>query len=127
MRIRVTVADDSAEFMQEIVSALEPEFEVVGSATDGKSAIDMILLQKPDVAVLDLMMPEANGIEVARQLAINGVTSAIIICSVENDPQFVAAARQAGARGYIPKARIATDLATAINAVLTGADFFSSR
>ena len=127
MRIRVTVADDSAEFMQEIVAALEPEFEVVGFATDGKSAIDMILLHKPDVAVLDLMMPEASGIEVARHLAINGVSSAIIICSVENDPQFVAAARQAGARGYVPKARIATDLATAINAVLTGADFFSSR
>jgi len=113
--------------MQEIVAALEPEFEVVGFATDGKSAIDMILLHKPDVAVLDLMMPEASGIEVARHLAINGVSSAIIICSVENDPQFVAAARQAGARGYVPKARIATDLATAINAVLTGADFFSSR
>ena len=127
MKIRVTVADDSAEFLQEIVSVLEPEFEVVGFATDGKSAIEVISRHRPDVAVLDLMMPKATGIEVAQHLASSGVSSIVIICSVEEDPQLVAAVRRAGARGYIAKARIATDLTTAINAVLTGADFFSSR
>lgn len=125
VKLRIVVADDSPQLLDELVSCLEAEFEVVATAADGDAAMSAILLHKPDVAVLDLMMPAATGIEVTKRLISDSFCPAIVICSVETAPEIIAAARHAGALGYVFKNRIASDLASAVNAIAAGQMFVS--
>jgi DNA-binding NarL/FixJ family response regulator len=120
------VADDNPAFLQKLTSLLAVEFDVVATATDGKTALDFIRRYKPDVAVLDLGMPALNGIEVTRELAKNHPRLPVVICSVESDPEIVEAARQAGAVGYVFKARIEKDLILAVKSAVQGKPFVSS-
>jgi DNA-binding NarL/FixJ family response regulator len=125
MKLRIVVADDNPEFLAEFVSILENEFEIIAIAKDGKSALDIILARHPDMAVLDLDMPGLNGIEVTRELAKSLPTVAVVLCSVECDPEIIEAARLAGARGYVFKIRIARDLVEAVKSAARG-EFFCS-
>ena len=125
-RLRIIVADDNPAFLQELVSILTSEFDVVATAADGKSALDLIRRYKPDLVVMDLGMPVLNGIEVSRELAKCSPSPPVVICSVENDPEIVEAARQAGVLAYVFKLRIETDLMLAVKAALDGR-FFVSR
>lgn len=100
---RIIVADDSVAFCQKLTSLLEAEFEVVGTASDGRSALDLIRTTKPDLVVLDLGMPVLNGLEVTNELTKH--SPSVVICSVETDPDIVEAARRAGALGYVYKMR----------------------
>jgi DNA-binding NarL/FixJ family response regulator len=125
MRLRIVVVDDSASFLDKFISVLGVEFDVVATALDGKSGLDSIRIFRPDVVVLDLQMPVLNGIEVTKELIKRHPSPAIVICSVENDPEVVEAARQAGALGYVFKARIARDLVAAVKSVARGQSFVS--
>src|SRR3981189_3649252 len=125
MRLRIVVVDDSASFLDKFVSVLGAEFDVVATAMDGKSALESIRSCRPDVVVLDLEMPLLNGIEVTRELAKQHPSPAIVICSVERDPEVVEAAQQAGALGYVFKSRVATDLVEAVKSVARGQSFIS--
>jgi DNA-binding NarL/FixJ family response regulator len=113
-KLRLIVADDNPPFLQKLMSSLAVEFNIVATAADGKSALDLIRLHEPDVVVLDLHMPAVNGIEVARELAKNPASPPIVICSMETDPEIVEAAREAGAVEYVFKARIEKDLIAAV-------------
>lgn len=125
MKLRIVVADDNADFLSELISVLETEFDVVATAKDGKSALESIHSYCPDVVVLDLEMPLLNGIEVTRELVKQHPSPAIVICSVESDPEVVEAAQQAGALGYVFKSRVATDLVEAVKSVARGQSFIS--
>jgi DNA-binding NarL/FixJ family response regulator len=125
MKLRIVVADDSTAFLANFVSVLATEFEVVATAADGKSALERIRLCQPNVVVLDLEMPGFNGIEVAKELTKYPSSPAVVICSIENDTEIVEAARQAGALGYVFKARVAEDLILAVKAVAGGQSFVS--
>jgi DNA-binding NarL/FixJ family response regulator len=125
MKLRIAVADDNADFLSEFISVLETEFDVVATATDGKSALEIIRSCSPDVVVLDIEMPGLNGIEVTKELSKTGPRPAVVICSVENDPQTIEAAREAGALGYVFKSRTRKDLAAAVKAVVRGQFFVS--
>lgn len=125
MKPRIVVADDNPEFLDEFVSILENEFEIIAIARDGKSALDVIRAAHPDVAVLDLDMPGLNGIEITRELARNLTAVAVVLCSVESDPEIIEAALLAGARGYVFKIRIARDLVEAVKSAARG-EFFCS-
>jgi DNA-binding NarL/FixJ family response regulator len=125
MKLRIVVADDNTAFLAKIVSVLTTEFEVVATAADGRSALEYIRLYRPDVAVLDLEMPGLNGLEVTRELAESPLSAAVVICSVENEPETVEAARQAGALGYVFKARVAKDLIVAVKSAAEGQSFVS--
>jgi DNA-binding NarL/FixJ family response regulator len=125
MKLRIVVADDNRAFLAKLVSVLATEFEVVGTAADGKSALECARLCQPNVVVLDLEMPESNGIEVAKELIKHPPSPAVVICSIENDPEIVEAARQAGALGYVFKACIAKDLIAAVKSVACGKSFVS--
>ena len=125
MRLRIVVVDDSASFLDKFVSVLGAEFDVVATAMDGKSALENIRSCRPDVVVLDLEMPLLNGIEVTRELAKQHPSPAIVICSVESDPEVVEAAQQAGALGYVFKSRVAKDLVEAVKSVARGQSFIS--
>jgi DNA-binding NarL/FixJ family response regulator len=125
MKLRIVVADDSPSFQEKLVSILEIEFDVVKTATDGKSALEIIINCQPDVVVLDLEMPGLNGIEITRELMKYDPRPAIVICSVEHDLEVVDAALKAGALGYVFKARAARDLNAAVKSVSRGQSFVS--
>jgi two-component system, NarL family, nitrate/nitrite response regulator NarL len=126
-RLRVLLADDNSAFLQKITSLLAIEFDVVATATDGNSALDLIRRYVPDLAVLDLGMPGLNGIEVMQELAKSSQDPPIVICSVETDSEIVEAARQAGALGYVFKLRVEKDLILAVRSALQGKSFVSPR
>jgi two-component system response regulator DegU len=125
VKLRIIVADDNAEFVRKFVSLLRTEFDVVATAADGKSALELIRLYQPDVAILDLEMPLLNGIAVTKELAKHPWCPPVVICSVETDPEVVEAARNAGALGYVLKTRIERDLILAVNAVACRQPFVS--
>jgi len=124
-KLRIIVADDNPAFLRELTSLLEAEFDVVATAADGKSALDLIRRYKPDLVVLDLGMPVLNGIEVTRELAKHPPSPPVVLCSVETDPEIVEAARQAGALAYVFKLRVQKDLILAVKSALQGKSFVS--
>jgi|SRR5690348_9184010 DNA-binding NarL/FixJ family response regulator len=123
MKLRIVVADDNPKMLDQLVSLLRTEFDVVATAADGGSARECILRYKPDVAVLDIMMPRINGIELTKELSMNGHSTHVVICSVENDQETVEAARSAGALGYVFKPRMARDLLSAVKSAAAGRPF----
>jgi len=124
-RLRIIVADDNPAFLRELTSLLEAEFDVVATAADGKSALDLIRRYKPDLVVLDLGMPVLNGVEVSRELSKCSQSPPVVICSAETDPEIVEAARQAGALAYVFKLRVQKDLILAVKSALQGKSFAS--
>jgi DNA-binding NarL/FixJ family response regulator len=124
-RPRIVVADDNPSFLRELTSLLAAEFDVVATAADGKSALNIIRHCEPDLVVLDLQMPELHGLQVTRELAMHPPSPPVVICSVETDPEVVEAARQAGAVAYVFKMRVQKDLILAVKSVLQGRPFVS--
>lgn len=127
VKLRVFVADDNPEFLSELVALLSPEFEIVATASDGKSAIESIRKLHPDVSILDLKMPELNGLEVVRKVTCCPPRPALVVCSVESDPEIVQSALEAGALGYVLKSRIASEIIPAVKAAASGQQFVSRR
>jgi DNA-binding NarL/FixJ family response regulator len=125
MNLRIVVADDNLSVLEKLVSILEVEFDVVKTARDGISSLEIIIDCQPDVVVLDLEMPGLNGIEITRELMKYSPRPAIVICSVEHDLEIVEAALKAGALGYVFKARAARDLNVAVKSVARGQSFVS--
>jgi DNA-binding NarL/FixJ family response regulator len=124
-KLRVVVADDNAAVLRQLVSLLAGEFDVVATAEDGLLALKHICQRKPDVGVLDLKMPILDGTEVTRQVQESVPRTAIVICSVETDPEIVTAARRAGALGYVFKTHMTRDLIAAVKAAARGQSFVS--
>jgi two-component system response regulator DegU len=127
MKLRIVVADDNPECLRKLKSVLGSNFEIVAAATDGNSALEAIREFKPDVAVLDLQMPGMNGIEVTRESTKDGQNTAFIICSVHQDQQFVQAAVDAGALGYVCKSDMFGNLVAAVEAVASGRTWCQTR
>jgi len=124
-RIRVVIADDNKEIRDKVIQLLQPEFEVVGSARDGGSACEAVMLLKPDIVVLDISMPVMSGIEAAKKLKKKGSKTRTIFLTVHDDPDFIQAALRAGAVGYVVKSQMATDLLTAMRSATEGDLFIS--
>jgi len=122
---RVFLADDQEEMRRMVASMLKGEFQVVGSANDGRSVLELLPTLHPDVLVLDIFMPGMNGIETALQLKESGSTTKMIFLTVHEDPDFLDAAFSTGARGYVLKPHLATDLVPALWNVLAGCIFVS--
>ena len=125
MKLQIVVADDNNGMLGELVSALSGEFDVIATATDGRSALDSIQRLRPGVAVLDLNMPGLNGIEITREIARLRLESSVVICSIEDDPDLIAAAQGAGALGYVLKSRVNGDLLLAVRWASSGHPFVS--
>src|SRR5262249_24549782 len=122
---RLVVADDHGPMVRVLERRLAREFDVVGTAADGSVALHATARLDPDAIVLDISMPNLDGIEVARRLKAAGSKAKIIMLTVHDDPDFLRAALDAGALGYVLKSRLPADLVPAIRAALTGRIFIS--
>ena len=98
--------------------------EVVGEAGNGLEAVSMVALLKPDVVVLNVVMPKMSGFEAARQIHAQSPSVSIVILSTHKDAQFIAAARECGAKGYVEKQFAGTELVNAIDDTASGKAFF---
>ena len=125
--IRILLADDHNIMRNGLRLLLErqPGLQVVGEASDGRQTVEMSEALKPNVIVLDIAMPNLNGIEAARQIAAKLPDTAIVILSMHSDESYVLRALKAGARGYLLKDSAESDLIGAIKAVTDGKAFFS--
>ena len=120
--IRVILADDHAVVRQGIRQFLETasDITVVAEASDGIEAVRLIREHRPDVAVLDIQMPGASGIEVTRTLRAERLPVGILILTAFDDEPYIRAVLQAGANGYALKTAEARDLVEAVQAVNEG-------
>lgn len=125
--VRILLVDDHPFLRTGLRHVLEehPEFRVVGEAADGSEGVRLAAQERPDVAILDIGMPNLNGIEAARQICDSVPGIAIIMLSVHSDESYVLRSLKVGARAYLLKQSAEADLIAAVKAVTQGKSFFS--
>ena len=121
-RVRVMIADDHPLVRSGLRVLLERdgEFQVVAEAADGPEAIDLAVLHKPDVILLDVGMPRLSGPDAARSICHKIPAARIVMLSMHSDEGYVLRALRAGARGYLLKASPEADVLAAVRAVAAG-------
>jgi len=127
MAIRVVIAEDH-RMVRELLAALlsrEPNVAVVGEASNGREAIDMVQRLRPDLLVLDVGLPELDGIEVARRVKKSQPEVKLLALSIHSESRYVQAMLRAGADGYLVKTSAVTELVEAIRVVLQGKIYLS--
>ena len=124
---RLLLADDHAIVLEGLSRLLQPEFEVVGKAGDGRGLLKMAAELKPDVIVVDVSMPLLSGIEAVRQLKRRGSRIKVIFLSMHSEVELAIEALRVGASGYVLKHSAAESLHRAIRDVLNGRVYVSSR
>jgi two-component system, NarL family, response regulator NreC len=126
-KTRVLLADDH-QLMRSGVRLMlerEPDITVVGEAGDGREAVALAKTLKPEVVVMDIGMPNLNGIEAALQMTQHNPELAVVMLSMHSDESYVLRALKAGARGYLLKDSAEADLIKAVHVVAGGKSFFS--
>lgn len=126
-KIRVLLADDHQLMRRgvRLILEREPDVIVVGEAGDGREAVALAKSLKPDVVVMDIGMPNLNGIEAAHQMTQERPELAVVILSMHSDESYVLRALKGGARGYLLKDSAEADLIKAVHVVAGGKSFFS--
>ena len=127
MTLTVLLADDHAvvrDGLRMILEA-EPDIRVVGEAANGRQAVDRVRRLRPDVAVLDIAMPELNGIDAARLIRENHPASQVVMLSMHSSTEHVYRALRAGARGYVLKESAGAEVVEAVRSVARGRRFLS--
>jgi two-component system response regulator NreC len=126
MALRILLADDHQIVRQGVRVLLEREgFEIVAEATDGREAVQLAQETKPDVAVLDLTMPQLNGLDAGREILRHGHSPNCILLTMHTEAHQVASALRCGVRGYVLKTQATDDLVRAIHDVVRGKIFLS--
>ena len=124
-RLRVLLADDHEEFLDTVERMLASEFEVIGRVQDGRALIEAADRLKPEVLVVDISMPIVNGISAAQRLLDSNPQAQVVFLTVHEEPDYVRAALATGARGYVVKSRMASELSLAIKEVHAGRSYLS--
>jgi DNA-binding NarL/FixJ family response regulator len=119
------LADDNPALLETLIEMLEPAYNVAAALCNGGSVLERVVALCPDLVILDISLGDLTGFEVARRLKDSGCRAKIIFLSVHEDIDFVNAAFELGARGYVFKSRITADLTRAIDTVLDGGQFAS--
>lgn len=129
MKIRVLLADDHKIMRDGLCSLLEREdnIEVVAEAENGRVAVQMTLEQQPDVVIMDISMPDMNGIEATRQIVSSLPETKVLALSMHSDKRFVVETFQAGAAGFLLKDCASEELARAINTVAKNQTYLSAE
>lgn len=126
-KLRILLADDHKLMRGGLRLLLEqqPSITVVGEADDGRQAVEKASSLKPDVVVLDIGMPNLNGIEACAQITQTLPTTSVVMLSMHSDEAYVLRALKAGARAYLLKDSAESDLVRAVQAVSDGKSYFS--
>jgi DNA-binding NarL/FixJ family response regulator len=126
-RIRILLADDHAVVRQgfKMILAAQADMEILGEAANGREAVELAEKLRPDIVVMDVAMPELNGIEAARRLGQSVPHARVLALSMHKDSVYVREILRAGARGYLLKDSPATDLVAAVRAVASGEGYLS--
>jgi DNA-binding NarL/FixJ family response regulator len=127
--IRILLADDH-EIVRRGLNALlgtRPDWQVCGEAENGREAVALAVKLKPNVAILDLSMPQLNGLEATRQIRREVPETEVLVFSMYESEQFVRNLLAAGARGYVLKSDVAAQLLTAVETVARHKPFFTSE
>ncbi len=120
MRKRLLIADDHELILEGLCKLLASEYEIVGSVTNGRAVVVEATRLNPDIVVLDIGMPELNGVEATRQIAALLPKAKLIVLTQQLDPSYVQAAFRAGAHAYVSKQSASTELLMAIRTALIG-------
>jgi DNA-binding NarL/FixJ family response regulator len=128
-KIRILLADDHAVVRQgfKMILGAQPDMEIVGEAGNGREAVDLAERLKPEVVVMDVSMPELNGIEATRRLGESAPHTRVLALSMHKDSVYVREILRAGARGYLLKDSVAEDLVAAVRAVAAGEGYISQQ
>ena len=126
---RIIIADDHEFVRRGLVATLAEVrgWAVVAEASDGRKAVDLVKELHPDVAILDLSMPQLNGLDATRQILEIDVVTRVLILSAHESEQLTREVLKAGAQGYVLKSDAGRVLVTAVEALLDGRPFFTSK
>jgi DNA-binding NarL/FixJ family response regulator len=124
---RLLLADDHELLVDGLRKILVADFDLVGTASDGRTAVSEFIRLRPDVMLLDIGMPLLNGVEVARQVRRAVPSARIIFVTMQTDRAYIEAAFRAGASGYVLKQAASGDLLDGIHQVLHGRRYISPR
>ncbi|MCA0386912.1 MAG: response regulator transcription factor [Bacteroidetes bacterium] len=126
-RIRVVIADDHPVFIQGLLTILKEEknIEILGQASDGRTALTMIHKYKPDIAILDVQMPEPDGLQLAEILNSEGDPVKIIILTMFKEESIIKKVLDLGVKGYVLKENAIDDIIDSINIVYDGGIYLS--
>ncbi|MBM4137437.1 MAG: response regulator transcription factor [Nitrospira sp.] len=127
MSIKVILADDHKIMRDGLRSLLEkqPGIKVIAEAEDGRTTVDLAIKLKPDMVIMDVTMPDMNGIEATFRIIENAPKIKVIALSMHSDKQFIIEMLNAGASGYLLKDSAFSELVNAIHAVMTNRSYLS--
>lgn len=125
MRAKIVIADDHKIVLDGLTSLLATEFDLLGTASDGRQLMDLVREKDPDIVVADISMPLLNGIDAVRQLLESGSRARFVFLTMHADPSYLVRGIEAGARGYVLKHAAAEELVDAIRHALVGKLYIS--
>jgi len=125
IRPRILLADDHPALLAATTALLEPQFDIVGTATDGATLVLEGLRLCPDVIVADITMPVLSGIDAAHRLRESDMPAKIVFLTIHSEEQFMKACMAEGALGYVLKSHMKAHLIPAIRAALDGRTYIS--
>jgi DNA-binding NarL/FixJ family response regulator len=127
--VRILIADDHELFRRGLAAELTqvPGWVVAGEASNGRDAVELAAVLKPDLVVLDLTMPELNGLEAARKIISANPAARVLILTAHESEQLVREVLSAGAQGYVLKSDAGRILIAALQSLLDGRSFFTSN
>src|SRR5262245_25924115 len=123
-RPRVLIADDHPHILARVSAILTDDYDIIAAVSNGMAAVQVATALRPDLIVLDVSMPIMTGFEAAARIGDDDWEPRIVFLTVHEDPEFVEAARDVGADGYVLKRAVATALLPAIRTVLAGQTVF---
>lgn len=129
MKLRILIADDHEVVRRGLCTLLQSHegWEICGEATDGRTAVEKAKALKPDIVILDIGMPNLNGLAATRQLLQQDPQCKVIVLTITDSDQVIREALDAGARGFVLKSDAARDLVTAVEALQRNRMFFTPR
>jgi DNA-binding NarL/FixJ family response regulator len=127
--LRILLADDHEIVRRGLISLLKSHagWEVCGEAQDGRQAVEKVKALRPDIVILDLGMPNLNGLEATRQILRDNSQAKVLVLTITDADEVVRAVLDAGARGFVLKSDAARDLVAAVEALQSDKTFFTSR
>jgi len=128
-KARVLIADDHEVVRQGILSLVKMlnQFEVCGEATDGRDAVQKAKELRPDIVIIDIGMPQLNGLDATRQIMRERPSTKVLVLTMHDSEQVVREVLEAGARGYLLKSDAGRDLVSALEALQLNKTFFTTK